>query len=338
MQDPMTMENRAALEEPAVAGQQVSVSPMAAAPTTAVRADLEPEISTKQLTQMQLIWLRFRRHKPAMGGIVVIVFMIVIALLAAVPQIMPESPYNMFSYDITNQNLSPRLSPAWYFMLGTDDNGHTMVSQIMWGARISLEIGFISAFLTAIVGITVGSIAGYFGGMTDTLMMRVTDVFLTLPFLPMLLLAANIFGQGHLVVIIAIFVVFTWPGMARLARSSYLSLRNQEFAEAARAVGVGNTRIIFRHLLPSALRPLLVATTLNIAGFIVTEAAIDFLGAGVKYPDASWGNVLANAQTGFSNGNWWWATFPGIALILTVLSVNFVGDGLGDALDVRSKV
>jgi ABC-type dipeptide/oligopeptide/nickel transport system permease subunit len=117
-----------------------------------------------------------------------------------------------------------------------------------------------------------------------------------------------------------------------------LSLRTQEFAEAARAVGVSNTRIIFRHLLPNALRPVIVATTLNVASFIVVEAAIDFLGAGLKYPDASWGNILASAQTGFSNGNWWWATFPGIALILTVLAVNFIGDGLGDALDVRSKV
>lgn len=328
MQDPMTVENRTTVERPLTVDRQLAVPPAAG----------EPEITSKQLTQLQLIWLRFRRHKPAMVGIGVIIFMVLIALLAAVPQIMPESPYNMFSYDITNQNLSPRFSPAWYFMMGTDDSGHTMVSQIMWGARISLEIGFIAAAVTAVVGVIVGSISGYFGGWVDTIMMRVTDVVLTLPYLPMLLLAANIFGQGHLWVIIGIFVVFSWPGLARLARSSYLSLRNQEFAEAARAVGVGNSRIIFRHLLPSALRPILVATTLNIAGFIVAEAAIDFLGAGIKYPDASWGNILANAQTGFSNGNWWWATFPGIALILTVLAVNFIGDGLGDALDVRSKL
>jgi len=321
------------MQDPALLEGSVARAAVATAP-----AQGEPEITTRQLTQLQLTWLRFRRHKPAMAGVAVIVFMIVLALLAAVPQVMPESPYNMFSYDITAQNLSPRLSPHWYFMLGTDDNGHTLVSQIMWGARISLAIGFISAFLTALIGVIVGAIAGYFGGWIDTVMMRVTGVFLTLPFLPTLLLAANLFGQGHLWVIIGIFAVFTWPGLARLARSSYLSLRTQEFAEAARAVGVSNTRIIFRHLLPNALRPVIVATTLNVASFIVVEAAIDFLGAGVKYPDASWGNILANAQTGFSNGNWWWATFPGIALILTVLAVNFIGDGLGDALDVRSRV
>lgn len=327
----MIIENRTALD------QQAGANPLVATPPRA-GAEAEPEIATRQLTQLQLIWIRFRRHKPAMVGVVIVAFMIAIALLAAVPQVMPESPYNIFSYDITNQNLSPRLSPQWYFALGTDDNGHTMVSQIMWGARVSLEISFISAFATSIVGVIIGSVAGYVGGMTDTVMMRVTDVFLTLPFLPMLLVAANIFGQGHLWVIISIFIIFTWPGVARLARSSYLSLRSQEFTEAARAVGVSDRRIIFRHLLPSALRPILVVTTLNIASFIVTEAAIDFLGAGLKYPDASWGNILANAQTGFSNGNWWWATFPGIFLILTVLAVNFIGDGLGDALDVRSRL
>jgi peptide/nickel transport system permease protein len=307
--------------------------------TTAPPAEAEPELATKQLTQLQLTWVRFRRHKPAVVGVVMILFMIVIAALAGVPQLMPESPYNIFSYDpINNQNLAPSLHPHWYFMLGTDDGGHTMVSQIMWGARISLAVGFISSLLTSLVGLLVGSIAGYFGGWTDMLMMRVTDIFLTLPFLPMLILAADIFGQGHLWVIIGIFVVFTWPGVARLARASYLSLRTQEFTEAARAVGVSNMRIIFRHLLPNALRPVIVATTLNVASFIVVEAAIDFLGAGIKPPDASWGNILANAQTGFTNGNWWWGTFPGLFLVLSVLAVNFLGDGLGDALDVRSNL
>jgi ABC-type dipeptide/oligopeptide/nickel transport system permease subunit len=322
MQDPLIVEGRAAVGT-----------------TAAPPAEAEPELTTKQLTQLQLTWVRFRRHKPALAGVVILLFMIALAALAGVPQVMPESPYNLFSYDpINNQNLPPSLHPHWYFLLGTDDNGHTMVSQIMWGARISLAVGFIGSLLTSLVGVLVGSIAGYFGDWTDTIMMRVTDIFLTLPFLPMLILAADIFGQGHLFVIIGIFVFFTWPSVARLARASYLSLRTQEFAEAARAVGVSNMRIIFRHLLPNALRPLIVATTLNVASFIVVEAAIDFLGAGIRPPDASWGNILANAQTGFSNGNWWWGTFPGVFLVLTVLAVNFLGDGLGDALDVRSRV
>lgn len=320
MQDPIVVESRMA----------------PTAQVTATTAEPEPELATRQLTQAQLAWIRFRRHKPAMIGIAVILFMIFIAVFA--PLLVPESPYNMFSFDATNQSLSPRFTPGWWFMFGTDTYGHTIVSQIMWGARISLTVGFVSAFVTAIIGILVGSVAGYFGGWIDTLMMRVTDIFLTLPFLPLLILAAAIWGQGHLWVIIGIFIVFTWPGTARLARASYLSLRSQEFTEAARAVGVGNWRIIFRHLLPSALRPLIVATTLNIAAFIVVEASIDYLGAGVVYPNASWGNILSEAQNYLITGNWWWATFPGLAIVLTVLAVNFVGDGLGDALDVRAKV
>ena len=319
MQDPLTMESR-----------------VAAAPAAAAAAAGEPEITTKQLTQLQLTWIRFRRHKPAIVGVVIILFMI--ALAAFAPLITPESPYNIFSYDITNQNLPLSLKPHWYFILGTDTEGHTMVAQIAWGARISLAVGFLSAVGASLIGVIIGAIAGYFGGWTDTLMMRVTDVFLTLPFLPLLILAADLWGQGHLGLIIGIFIIFSWPGVARLARASYLSLRVQEFAEAARAVGVSDRRIIFRHLLPNALRPVIVATTLNVASFIVVEAAIDFLGAGVKYPDASWGNILANAQSAFGSGNWWWPTFPGVFLVLTVLAVNFLGDGLGDALDVRSKL
>ena len=319
MQDPVTLENRAVLTPAAVAA-----------------AEAEPEIKTKQLTQLQLAWIRYRRHKPAMIGTVVILLMILMAIFA--PLITPESPYNLFSYDVTNADLSPRLSPHWWFILGTDTDGHTLVSQIAWGARISLIVGFLSAAGSSLIGVLVGAFAGYYGGWIDTIMMRLTDIFLTLPFLPVLLLVADLFGQGHVWLIIVIFIFFSWPGVARLARASYLSLRQQEFTEAARAVGVSDRRIIFRHILPNALRPVIVATSLAIAGFIVVEAAIDFLGAGIAYPDASWGNILTQAQSSFGNGNWWWPTFPGVFLVLTVLSVNFMGDGLGDALDVRSKV
>ncbi len=296
----------------------------------------EPEIAARQLSQAQLTWIRFRRHKPAMIGSVIVIVMILLAVFA--PYITGENPYNPATYDATNQDLSPRLAPHWWFILGTDTYGHTMLSQILWGARISLMVGFLASFGATIIGVVVGAISGYYGRWVDTVMMRVTDVFLTLPFLPLLILAADIWGQGHVGLIIIVFIIFSWPIVARLTRSSYLRLREQEFTEAARSVGVSDMRIVFRHLLPNALRPVLVQTTLNIASFIVVEAAIDFLGAGVKYPDTSWGNILADAENSFSGGNWWWATFPGIFLVLTVLSVNFVGDGLGDALDVRSKV
>jgi len=322
------------MQDPAVLDRAVL-----GAPTS--QAEAEPEIAARQLSQLQLISIRFRRHKPAMIGSVVILLLIAVAVFA--PLLTPESPYNQFSYDILNRDLSPRFadannSPAWWFMFGTDDGGHALVSQIAWGARISLEVGFISAFGASLIGILVGAVAGFFGGWVDTLMMRVTDVFLTLPFLPTLLVVADLLGQGQVSLIIVIFIFFSWPGVARLTRASYLSLREQEFTEAARAVGVSNSRIIFRHLLPNALRPVIVATTLSIASFIVVEAAIDFLNAGIQYPDVSWGSILSNAEPALLLGNWWWGLFPGVALTLTVLAVNFIGDGLGDALDVRSKL
>jgi len=299
----------------------------------------EPEIATRQLTHTRLTWIRFRRHKPAMIGSVIILLMVALALLA--PVITPENPYNQLSWDATNINLSPRLHPAWFYVLGTDLYGHTIFSQIAWGARVSLTVGFGGSFGATVIGVIIGAVAGYAGGWVDTIVMRMTDVFLTLPFLPLLIVSNYLFGGGsgaqRVTIVIAIFIAFFRPVIARLTRASFLSLREREFAEAARAVGVSDGRIVFRHLLPNALRPILVATTLNIASFITTEAAIDYLGAGIQYPDASWGNILTDAQNDLFNGNWWWAAFPGMFLVLTVLSVNFVGDGLGDALDVRSK-
>jgi len=315
MQDPVTLQNTAV---PAVLRSQ---------------PDQELEIATKQLSQTQLIWIRFRRHKPALLGIVVL---LIIALAAILAQILtPVNPYDDTTYTQLNQDGLPSLD-HWWDALGFDNSGRPMIVAIIYGARISLVVGFVSAFGVSLIGVIVGAIAGYFGGWVDTVMMRVTDVFLTLPFLPILLLVADLFGQGSLFLIIIIFIFFSWPGIARLARSSYLTLREQEFTEAARAVGVGNMRIIFRHILPNALRPIIVATTLNIAGFIVVEAAIDFLGAGLPITEVSWGLSLNDARASTAVG-YWWESLTGAAIVLTVLAVNFIGDGLGDALDVRSK-
>jgi len=291
-------------------------------------------LKTQQLSQAQLIILRFRRHRLAMIGLAT--FLVIIALSIFGPMLMTESPYNALSFDPANSNISPTLHPlSWMF--GTDVYGHSILSQILWGGRVSLIVGIASAMAVSVIGFVVGATAGYFGGTVDTIVMRVTDVFLTLPFLPILLVASAFFGQGNILLIIGIFSFFGWPGIARLVRSSYLSLRNQEFVEAARAVGVPTTRIIFRHIAPSALRPVIVAATLSVSSYILAEAAIDYLGVGIVQPTPSWGNILTGAENAFGSGNWWWVVFPGIMLVLTVLSVNFMGDGLGDALDVRSK-
>jgi ABC-type dipeptide/oligopeptide/nickel transport system permease subunit len=294
----------------------------------------DEEIRTRQLSQLQLVWLRFRRHKLAVLGATILLLWIVVAIVG--PFLMAENPYDSLTYSAVNQNLPPTLA-NWNWILGTDTDGHSILSQIVWGARVSLAVGIFSSLGTTLIGFVVGAIAGYFGHLTDTAMMRVTDVFLTLPFFPVLLIVTAFVGQGSVLLIVVIFSFFGWPGVARLVRSSYLSLRNQEFVEAARAVGVPDRRVIFKHMLPSALRPVIVATTLNVSAFIVAEAAIDFLGVGISYPTPSWGNILAGSQDAMGSGNWWWPVFPGVAIVITVLAVNFMGDGLGDALDVRGK-
>lgn len=294
-------------------------------------------LATRQLSQMQLVWIRYRQHHLAMFGTGVLLFMVLMAIFA--PIIAPENVYDSTSNDIFNaQDLAPTLHSGLRYLFGTDAVGHSMTSQIIWGARYSLLIGFSSAFIATIIGTIIGAVSGFFGGWIDTVLMRTVDVFLTLPALPILLVAAGLLGGGHTsaILVIGIFSFFGWAFVARLVRGLFLSLRTLEYTEAARAVGVSTMRIIFRHLLPNALRPILVATTLIVAGNIVGEAAIDFLGVGLQYPDTSWGSVLSFAEQ--EQFRFWWLTiFPGIFLVLTIVAVNFIGDGLSDALDVRSK-
>jgi ABC-type dipeptide/oligopeptide/nickel transport system permease subunit len=285
-----------------------------------------------QLSQAALVWLRFRQHPLALAGGGVLLFWMVVALVG--PLLMVENPYNVLSYSAANANLAPTLH-SWNGIFGTDSFGHSILSQIVWGARVSLTVGLVSSLTTTTLGCLVGATAGYVGGRWDTQLMRVTDVFLTLPVFPLLLIAVAMVGQGSVALIIGLFSVLGWPGAARLVRGVYLSLRSEEFAEAARAAGVPARRIIVRHLLPCALRPVIVSATLAVSGFILLETAADFLGVGIPYPTASWGNILTGAQDALTTGNWWWAVFPGVALLSTVLAVNFLGDGLGDALDVR---
>jgi peptide/nickel transport system permease protein len=201
-----------------------------------------------------------------------------------------------------------------------------------------LIIGVGAALLAAMIGATVGGVAGYFGGWADNLLMRVVDVLLSLPLLFVILVVSKFLGGGNWMVIIFVFAALGWPGQARLVRSLFLTLRNEVFVEAARAVGISNRRIIFRHILPNALSPLIVSTTLAVASIIVTEAFVSFLGFGVDPTQPTWGNALNGAVRFIPQGNWWWPFFPGIAIVLTVLGINFMGDGLRDALDPRSKI
>ncbi len=295
------------------------------------------EVSVIQLTQVALVWSRFRRHKVAMVGGATLGLLILMAIAA--PLLSPETFYN--NWDLLAGNTAPRLTlpwnSDWKYLLGADGQGHSMLMWVTYGARISLAVGVLSAAMTMLLAILVGATAGYFGGWVDAVIMRVTDVFLTLPFLPLIILLSAYVAHGSWIAIVVLFGVLSWPGAARLVRGYYLTFRTQEFTEAARAVGVSDTRIIFRHILPNALSPIIVAATLAVAGFIITEAAIDFLGVGIQPPTVSWGLALSGAEEAFAQNNWWWVVFPGLFLLLTTLSINFMGDGLRDALDVRSR-
>lgn len=322
-------------EEQAVLSQNAP-TPMSATDAAQEFLQRDTEIPIVQLGQGELIWRRFRRHKLAMIGAVTLIVLCVMAIAA--PLISPEGYLD--NWNTLAQNYAPRLTfpwkSDWRYIMGSDTNGHALLMWIVYGARVSLAVGVLSAVVTSVIGVVAGATAGYFGGWTDSIIMRITDVFLTIPLLPLLILLSYYLAKGSALVIITIFGLTSWSSIARLVRAYYLTFREQEFTQAARAVGVSDSRIIFRHILPNALSPVIVAATLAVASFIVLEAAVDFLGVGIKTPTTSWGLALSSAEDYFGLGNWWWAFFPGLFILITVLAINFLGDGLRDALDVRA--
>jgi ABC-type dipeptide/oligopeptide/nickel transport system permease subunit len=289
------------------------------------------EVALESLSQWQLAWRRFKLHRLAAIGLVIFGAMVLVAILG--PILLPYDP--LF---IPNATRPGGDAPSLAHLFGTDNVGRDVFRMVINGARISVTIGIFSMIIAGVVGVFIGAIAGYVGGVTDNVLMRVVDVFFAIPFLFVILVAARFFGQGQLSSLILIFGLLSWPLIARLVRAMFLSLREADFVEAARAVGVSDIRITFRHILPSALGPVIVAMTLIMASNIVLEAFVSYLGFGLSEDQTSWGNALSNAQTVLSQGNWWWAFFPGMAIALTVLAINFIGDGLRDALDPRSRL
>jgi ABC-type dipeptide/oligopeptide/nickel transport system permease subunit len=289
------------------------------------------EVALESLNQWQLAWRRFKRHRMALVGTATFGFMILLAIFG--PIIWPYNPLGVRS-DLPG---SQGFSPAQMFPFGSDGAGRSVWVLVANGARLSILIGLSTMFISVTIGTVVGAIAGYFGGRLDGFLMRLVDLFLSIPFLFVVLVAARFFGGGELLPLIIIFGVLFWPGLARLVRALFLTLREQEFVLAARAVGVGDMRIAFRHILPNAMGPIVVTATLTVAQAILTEAFVSYLNFGLKAQDISWGNALADAQSRMSVGNWWWPFFPGIFIALTVIAINFMGDGLRDALDPRSR-
>jgi len=289
------------------------------------------------------VWRRFRKHKLAMAGAIVLLLMVIVAVFAW--KLAPQDPNAIDNIHWQGNPLPPCFQDATQcggHLLGSDENGRDLLSRLMFGAQISLTVGVAAVIMELIIGTLLGAVAGYYGGWVDYVMMRITDVFLSIPLLPLLLTLTAIvaassskasLGFGVIVVIIG---ALSWPGVARLVRASYLSLREREYTEAARALGNGDTRIMLRHLLPNAIAPIIVQATLDVANVIVLESTLSFLGFGIQPPTASWGNMLANAESNLEVA-WWAAVFPGICILVTVLAINYIGDGLRDALDPNMR-
>lgn len=285
------------------------------------------EAAVKRQTLFRAFWRRFRRNRVAVGGMVVVLFFALMAIFA--PYLAPHDPLA--------SNVRYRLQPpSSEHLLGTDSLGRDMLSRIMYGSRISLAIALLAVTLSVAIGVPIGALAGYYGGIVDSISMRFVDLLLAFPSLFLILTLVALLGPS-IWVLILVMGGLGWTGIARIVRAEFLKLREEAFTEAARAVGVGNMRIIFRHLLPNAMAPVIVAVTLGIPGMILGESALSFLGLGVLPPQMSWGSLISLGLPFFHTA-WWLVIFPGIAILLCVLGYNFLGDGLRDSLDPRLKV
>jgi peptide/nickel transport system permease protein len=305
-------------------------------------ATLAPdELVTPPLSLSQLVWRRFRRHKMALFGMMALILLFLYSFGGAL--IFPESYSNLANTPI-------RLSgPSLQHPFGTDTIGRDLLARTIYGGQISLLIGLFAVLFETILGILVGALAGYYGGLLDNILMRITEAMLNIPEIFLLIVMAkffagkipdlNIMGRvfsGSVVVIVLIIAATSWMYLGRIVRAEFLSLKENEFVLAARATGTSNLRIIFLHILPNSIAPIVVSATLGVANAILSEAYISFLGLGVKPPTATWGNMLDGANNYIASAPWLWF-FPGMLILLTVLSINFLGDGLRDALDPRSR-
>jgi len=269
-------------------------------------------------------WARLRRNRMAMTGLTLVAGLFVISIFAPF-----LAPYDPNSIDL-KQVLVP---PSADHLLGTDTLGRDVLSRIIYGSRVSLKVGFVAVGLATLIGLVVGSLAGYYGGWVDQLFMRLVDLMLCFPTLFLILAVIAVLGPSIWNIMVVIGLT-SWMGVARLVRAEFLSLRERDFVAAARALGATDARLILRHLLPNALAPVMVSATLGVAGAILTESALSFLGLGVQPPTPSWGNILTAGKDNIEIA-WWLSFFPGLAILVTVMSYNLLGEGIREAIDPR---
>ncbi|MCS7164581.1 MAG: ABC transporter permease [Thermodesulfovibrio sp.] len=272
----------------------------------------------------KIILRRILKNKFALAGLIFIFFIVFVAIFSS--YIAPYDPYKINVYKV----LEP---PSKEHPFGTDELGRDVLSRVIYGAKVSLKVGFLAMGIAILTGTILGALAGYYGGLIDSIIMRVVDVMLSFPTL-FLILAVVAFLEPSIYIIMIVIGLTGWMDVARLVRAEVLSLKEREFVLAARAIGASSFRIIFRHILPNAIYPVIVAATFSVGGAILIESGLSFLGLGVQPPEPSWGGILSIGKD-YITVAWWLSLFPGIAIFLTVLSFNLVGEALRDATDPR---
>ena len=305
-------------------------------------AETLADLGTVRAKKPRSLWSdafrQFRHHKLAMAGAIVLTVFIFMVIFG--PWLY-QGEVRGIDFSIAYEN------PSLTYPMGTTHEGHDVFARIMWGGRISIAVGFAAMFVGIAIGTTIGSISGYFGGFTDSALMRLTDLFISLPVLPLLLLIIYLFRDtmrdafgsllGNFILIVVVIGTLAWMPVARLVRASFLSIKEKEYVEAAHCIGAKTSSIMLRHIMPNVMSPIIVAATLAVAQAIITESTLSFLGLGFPPDIPTWGRMLFDARD-YMAIHPWMVIFPGSAIFLTVLSINYVGDGLRDALDPHRTV
>ena len=300
---------------------------------TAVQSEARSAFRVHREEKMSsMVWRHFRRHPGAIAGLIVLSIIILGIVFASL------SPYDPEATEVTNK-LQP---PSLVHPMGTDPLGRDLLTRVLYGGRVSLAVGLLVVAITLVIGVPIGALAGYYGGLVDNVLMRVTDLFLTFPSLFVLILLSALLREvdipglkgGSLTTIALVIGVLSWMTMARLVRAAFLSIREMDFITAAHCLGVGSRRIMWRHILPNATGPIIVEATLEVGYAILEESGLSFLGFGIQPPTPSWGNLLNNAQRRMIQQPWL-AIFPGLMIFFAIIAINYIGDGLRDALDPR---